>query len=555
MATPISVLRAAERFVVASSKVDPSSQARIAATQTTHVIQLIGGLTIDQVQAAEFAEALAVDGGPFSAEQRQSMHKALIGIIAGEASAVSDTRHVAREQSHMFLYNYFPQPLWDVIMSTDSTTSIMRHIGHFAVEHLGLRNANGPTKRLVVAIIHSAQDKDANPTQCYDDLREFANIMRQKRDQIRGEQQLVNYPEDHADFMRRFPTVFVAGAEPVACPIDIGDILARSRKDVIPQRATNALVANRSHSASLGLRTPAPQQQQLPDNNNVLGLISQCMNFMMGGGEAPRFADDIHGLRRLQVFPDRAAHSRGAATRIMDADSPPVEDRIVPRGSSPGFSQSELSQQSSTGSALVPGCLRVTPSTVALSGNLAELQQKIRDDIERTSRARSALADEPDQEEDAAVDDTPPKTAGVVLKKPAAATSKTTTSSAKSKKKAATHTSPPPSKAMKSSPTKTPTLADIIQSTESIFKYPELVDKLSKAPVVAGRPSPSRSATAYCGGKIYFQSSKSFLRVYARSTDKVEQRMPIDWSKPASAKKTWALACAYIESDPRRSKP
>ena len=87
---------------------------------------------------------------------------------------------------------------------------------------------------------------------------------------------------------------------------------------------------------------------------------------------------------------------------------------------------------------------------------------------------------------------------------------------------------------------------------KSIFKYPKVLAQLQrKKKAKAGRPEPSLKPVQYYGGRVNTYKSRGQLRVYKRSGDIYEQKIPIDLKNKTVVEKSWRLACAIIESDPR----
>ena len=90
------------------------------------------------------------------------------------------------------------------------------------------------------------------------------------------------------------------------------------------------------------------------------------------------------------------------------------------------------------------------------------------------------------------------------------------------------------------------------KTTESISKYPSVVELLRNRAAPKDRPKPSEKPTCYKNGKIYFSKAKKMLRVYTRSYDKIEKAIKVDATNKANFAREWGLACACIEVDSRK---
>ncbi len=109
MATPLSVVRAAERFVAASVAMGPTCKDALTADQTSHVVEIIGKLAFTCDHAAGCLEALAANDSVFTLEHRKATSKIIRDITSGSApSAALQSRQVCKEQRHMHLHKYLP---------------------------------------------------------------------------------------------------------------------------------------------------------------------------------------------------------------------------------------------------------------------------------------------------------------------------------------------------------------------------------------------------------------------------------------------------------------
>ena len=83
MSTPLSIHRAAERYVTASARLHPDKLEEISQKQHDRVVEEVGHLDFDHDGATELLEALADEGSPFSEEQRTSSSEVILHVQDG----------------------------------------------------------------------------------------------------------------------------------------------------------------------------------------------------------------------------------------------------------------------------------------------------------------------------------------------------------------------------------------------------------------------------------------------------------------------------------------
>ena len=584
MATPLSVFRAAERFVAASMAMDPTCTESLTADQTSHVIEVISKLAFTTDQGTDGLEALAAVGSPFNLEQRQSISKVIRDITSGAlVSASLQSRQVCKEQRHMHLFNYLPAKIWHVLEApTETKQNKLRHLAHFMVDIIGCRNPSAPTKVLAVATVHAASRIESTPAECYGDVQDFSKIIKAKRGSIRGDQTLTVFPIEPADFIRRHPCAYPESDPPAACPFCVNEIIDRTRRDVMPARCNNAALArSRRGTHPLGVH-------RSPTSDNVGGhdsfasiMVTALQHFITNGTGAPRSAEDIPGLR---VYHTRNSGVSGASPAALGDDQ---SNGIIARGSSAGFAPGGTGD-----SADMPGCFS---PRAALTGNIGSLQASVAASVQSSmaKRACDAAAVELRVAADAAsvgpsVAPACPLILSVAERFTARKTRKLKKSTGRGTKALprrrptplclgdaappfpvpepwvpSAEACAPPASAHKA-PARMkrpaaalaidraePNVADVVAAKLSIFKFPAVVEYLRATPVAADRPRPQPKPTAYSGGKIYYSAPRRALRVYARVADTYAQNIPIDFANKDTSMTQWNLACAYIEADTR----
>ena len=233
MEIPLDIYNGAVKFLCASHRFQPANTAVNAAAQHQRVVDSLLKMTFDQDAATELLDQLAVDDPDchFSSDQKASIGDVVIaGVGGGAVQAAPAHRAVNKEQKHEYLFNYIPEILWSVLKSKDKLKHKFKHLVHFCVETIQLRNADAQTRCLMVAIVHEASGEDKSPDECYQDFVDITEVFQEKRAEIRGEQSLKTFPEDPNQFMHRYPSAYPDDAQPVKCPLQKKDIKARTTK-------------------------------------------------------------------------------------------------------------------------------------------------------------------------------------------------------------------------------------------------------------------------------------------------------------------------------------
>ena len=201
-------------------------------------------------------------------------------IMDGEhAVATTHNRQYAKEQRCTSVYNYFPQRLWSVVQSDDTFKNKWRQICHYCIEVLRLRNCDAETKRIIVATTHVASGVlDRDPKSAYQDIKDFSEAMRVKRDSIKGTLSPRAFPDNPQEFISRYPDAYAKTDLPVACPVDIQRIRDRAVKSTIPVRSNNEKATSpsstRTAGADLALQAGAGTTMNPPECTQAMMMMS-----------------------------------------------------------------------------------------------------------------------------------------------------------------------------------------------------------------------------------------------------------------------------------------
>ena len=546
MSTPLEIYNGAVRFMRAAYRLQPAVIADTALAQSQRVIESLSKMTFDQDAATELLDQLA-EADPechFTAEQKTSISEVVIsGLSDGHKSAKPCNRAINKEQKHEHLFNYLPEILWSVLKSKDKLQHKFKHLVHFCVETIQLRNADAQTRRLMVAIVHEASGEDKDPDECFADFVEITEIFRSKRTEIRGEQSLSTFPEDPTRFIMRFPSAYPDDAHPVKCPLAKKDIRARANKTSIPCRVNNALV---DKTKGMLAKTASSSQAMVPATeacavDNTLKIVASCMSFLRG---------DV-GKRGDDDMPNWLHLTAKGKKRDWDVDGSPssMDDRV------------EDVTDRQTEQPLVgrkdPGCL-VAHAAKKQGNDLASLRAQLKADLLKSAAGKprdeeNEEGEEEDgkrrREEDGAAEEVAPKPKGSCKKRPASA-------------EPACGALPPSASAAVTIVHKRPAAdlppdapaVDVLRAKRSVMRFEFALSQLRKKKKIAGRPIlKAKPETAYyMGGRIYPQlKGKPVFRVFARKGDRHEHNIPYDPNDKKDKEAQWHLACSIMETDPR----
>ena len=346
--TPLQMYMAAVKFLQCAAKLQPDRLTSVAVTQSYRLIEKLGKLKCDQDQATELLEKLAEEDPacPFTAAQKEAIGDVLITAEDGDhKDAAPSNRVVNKEQEHAYIFNYFPEILWSVMKSAETLKNKFKHVAHFCVENIQLRNACAKTRRLIVATVHEASNEDKDPDDCYDDFVELTEIFRQKRIDIKGPQSMGTFCEDVATFMKRYPESYPDDAPPVNCPCSKKAILARANKTCIPCRYNNAKLSKgkrkdadrRTSGASSSAVVPYTEQPH--SALDMMKVIAGMVQLLKGDTKPTEIEGVLGGLK---VF----GKDRGSAS-----STPPTGDATEADESA--RSEAPLVGRKNT----LPGCL------------------------------------------------------------------------------------------------------------------------------------------------------------------------------------------------------
>ena len=566
MGTPLQFYTTAVDYLLAVGRMHPDRMPELAIAQSRRVVQELNGVDVSQRSATELLEVLGSAGAscPFTMEQRESISDAVQSKVDGEdPAAVITNRPTCKEQEHLFLHEYLPQLLWDTIRSDDSLKNKFKHVVHFCVETLQLRNASPYTRRNLVALVHEASGLDKDPTESFTDFNTVTELFRLKRNEISGVQSLKTFSENPQQFISRYPGAYPDDKPPVKCPVSKKEIKARSTKASIPCRGSNAKVSGNLKKKS-DSRQPSTTTSIAPTSSadgsisiDPMQLLATCLGFMQGKSNVTP-----QGFGGIDVFRPGDPRARGEPTCGE---------------SSEGGGTHETSTALVGRKDTLPGCLAAATAGGA-QGNLAALREKVKADLaaapsnpksdpadaENAGSGADEEADDDDDDGDTAASGKPAR------KKPAAKTAGGRTTSATKVmgspgKPAGKSKVPMKSKGPKSMKAKkvtldgdaNPTAIAVLKRKLSCMKFASAMMQLEKHKAKKRRPKLPKSGTPenaeYMSGHIYSKYRKQpVLRVYTRKGDTHEQRFPYDPNDKGDMSAKWHLACSAIELDPRK---
>jgi hypothetical protein len=429
------------------------------------------------------------------------------------------------------------ESLWSLLRKKDvSWDSKLEAICDFMLQ-IKCRNGTDSTFKVALAIVQNLHEKEMTPSEAYIEINRLKTKMHQKRLLNPGEQSMLIFPKDVNDFLKIWPRTYQDCDPPIASKIDDLRIMEATRKDVMPTRKSNASVS----SAASGSGAVANRSTGM-DSTGV-ELAKMCMGWMMGTSpnNPTPFFGDAQG-RRQRINRPTLAIADNNPLAIMDA---PLQITIPPQHAAvPSPNRDNLPVPAAVpdggdanmkhpvdGAAIVPAVRATNVADLIMKGRLA-LGKAAGGKKKKGSKAENLPSEPEDSDEASACGDAKPAIgegahesssedepmpkakAEVCLKRPAASV-------------------------------KTPVLKRPAAAMEPVAELPPKVAKDCE------KPPPSTSPTSYRGGKIYYNTKKSTLRVYRRRGDTVERAIKVDATDKKLYKKAWTWALNEIISDPR----
>lgn len=214
----------------------------------------------------------------FTDEQRTSMASAVSSRMGSGSKAVT----TSLTQNNAFLYNYFTDKLWEFIMNTDNSwESKLEHMGDFMVKILGLRHPSDSTVKDAIAILAHCHPRTLQPNEAYNCIHAFKTKVAAKRLIIAGAPTEKEFPMDVNDFTRLHPKAYLENEPPVKGRVDPVKIKMMTRKDLMPTRSTNRMIAQHSHEKAPSTSSKASS----PSSDFGKALLDRLLH---GEGESPR---------------------------------------------------------------------------------------------------------------------------------------------------------------------------------------------------------------------------------------------------------------------------
>ena len=424
--------------------------------------------------------------------------------------------------------------IWVMLRSADSFSNKAKHLATFMIKNLGLRNPCEKTRRMATVIIHIASKLDIDPDGCLEHISDMRTIIETKRTVLDGIATMSKFNSNVEEFMRLYPTAYDPEHPAIECPYPVSDILERCRKEVTPARCSNAQL--RVHGKrNLATRTINRAPRSLTDQSTIIDAqaeqIQLLRDFMRGR---------TSNVPQLPAPSDANVSAARRAITIEEID--PDDGKRITRDATIDHVTPD------TGS--VPGCLQARVLEKETPPNkIADLRAQIKADV-----AAAKLKKKEDAAKAKGKTGTSKKKA---KKKKKAKSNSSTDDDRKTKSSDAsspsdTSVEPKPKTAKAKAKAKSIPKEKAKAKTEARSKR---FDALLKRPAAAGRPAFNKKPTSYKGGRIYWSGANQLLRVYARvpAGEEKEKKETIrcDDANKADKERSWAIACALIESDPR----
>ena len=499
------------------SSLDDSRKARI-----SHFILSLPAIERDIGDSAQVTMAIGQDTPAFDIDQRKEMCLAVAAHMKGGGS---NSRGNASLQKNVYFHEYITEGMWSKLKASGDSTwdNKAEDLVDFAIERIGIINPNDDTIKNMVAILDICHQRESTPDDGYASVTKLKDKFVNKRSILRGNQTMLVFPSDVADFVRLFPNRYLQCDPPIASRIDSMKIRQATRKDRMPTRSTNKnLKSNESKS-----------QQPVTDASS--GFAMQCMQFIMnrGGGGGFPVRDSRRDSRDRSSSPeapkpkaleDRHRPSRTSTNRSLTEDLADIDTSTTePAGPPPLADVPSVSPRR----ALVPtdkGKLDkymkkgMSPELLSPTSMIDHAKRTLASKKDRR-RNQSKAKDDDDADSNASDEEPLPKKqkATPIKKKPSAATLAIVP-------------------------------AIVPANAAAILKKPSA----AVIPVDPKNPPPTFEKTSYNGGKIYWNASGQKFRAFARRGDRYEKAFRVDNTKnKKSMTAAWAGALAYIDADKR----
>ena len=531
-------------------------------SQTKHIIDSIKTMPCDMDDASDLLERLSEET-MFTSDQRREIASVVASLMQSLSPGTLAVTTNNKTQHHHHFYNYCPESLWTVLLSSDvSFEDKMDAIALFGIQ-LGLRYPDPTTRKDLIALICVASKITLEPDQSYSRLFELKDKFDTKRKVYPGQSTLHTFPADVADFQRVHGHLYKSTDPPV--PTRVDPTLIRELAVSGAVRSTNRRIQNKS-SKDTRLATRGSQNNSTFSSND---MIAGMFEYMMrkNGGQAFTNAPEIPGL-----VIDRASMTRRGSTPRVTAEpvTPPgcvahpphaIADRA------PASSHAELAPPSMPPikdgeSPLVPPTH--PPASASDPHGLDSMTNKIEEIVARKKHENEEKKEKAKLKKEKAKD----KTMKVNNKKAKEAPTGKDKGKVKAESKVKKETAKAPKKQSKAKKAKlaavkaavtTDSSSDDDSDNDSSEVPPKAApaptkDKHVPKPIAAGRPALSLEPTAYAGGRIYFSNKKGVygtFRCYCRKTDVVEKTISVKSSSKKAKEDAWRLCCEAIENDPR----
>ena len=543
------------------------------------------------------------DSEAFTLDQRRSIASAVSvhmrGVSTGSTPGTNDTK----TQTHMFMYKWLPNELWDTLMNAElSQEQVFSAIIDWFLK-IGLRFPDDETVKQIIGIMNCCepQGDHTDAAKNYASVHLFKRRLRAKRDTYGGATTFSVFPEDAEEFETLYPDRY---DEPGAPRVSLDLIREMTHKDVMPTRSTNAMLksghmdqqlakprrgqrtsfgGNPSFSQSVNAGTPPTQQQNFHGGNMMQQFMQnqqeqrdmqqRMFQYMIGGNSdvpinifrTPQPADrspsppppaptSTTGMAAL-VNHFRSSNNEAASPvapapqQVAAVVAGGVSDVVVapPQvlsvvGAAPQAEKTSLLDLIKTTQSCLAQKKERAAAVRAKKTKKTQQQASYGDTISMHSDC-DAESDANDADDDDASDDAhhiPPK-------------SKAASRAAAAHASATNRVCKRPAAAMSTTPILRP--AACIDG-RAVVPAPPLLKRPAAhiAPDVPTQqlPAVSKAPVTFGGGKIYYNAKKNLFRVYARSGDRIEKVVgALNWEDKDAMRSKWRKACNIILNDPR----
>ena len=184
------------------TEVEKSVRARV-----EHFRSVLPSMAQDIEDSDGAMDALLQESDAFTLSQRQEFAKAITNHMSAKVATPSygDTKL----HTNKFLCNYVPETFWKKFMDPTIEWDEKLELGIQLLLMIRCRNPSDATYKALLSILATCHQRSLTPSEAHTNINALKVKMFHKRQLHPGEQALIDYPQDSAEFTRQFPNAYL----------------------------------------------------------------------------------------------------------------------------------------------------------------------------------------------------------------------------------------------------------------------------------------------------------------------------------------------------------